>query len=155
MSEGHDASLRGEIGDPELEPAAAAHHARPSLLHALAVLCGGALGTLARDLLLRAEPAARTSIPWMLVALNLVGAALLGLVVARVLDPRPSAVSLRLFVATGLLGGFTTYSSLVSAAVVSQHDGHAGVAVLTLLGTAIVGVGAAWLGGYRQRQTAP
>jgi CrcB protein len=81
----------------------------------------------------------------MLLALNVVGAALLGLLVARVLDPRPYAAVPRLLLATGVLGGFTTYSSLVSAAVVQGHDGHLAGAFLTLLGTSVVGVAAALL----------
>jgi CrcB protein len=133
--------------DPEVEPATDARSVpHPTAAHAAAVLAGGMLGTLGRDLLLRAAPARGLAVPWMLIGLNLVGAALLGVVVARVLDPRPERVELRLFVATGLLGGFTTYSSLVSAAIVRGHNDALGTAFLTLLGTAAVGVAAAWLG---------
>jgi|ERR1039458_1758709 CrcB protein len=148
MPRGPDGIADDDLGlDPEVEPAPdAAHHARATLPHALVVFVGGALGTLARDLLLRWHPATPNGFPWTLACLNVAGAAALGAVVARVLDPRPTRVELRLFFATGLLGGFTTYSSLVSAAIVTSHRGHVGVAVATLLGTAGVGVLAAWLG---------
>jgi len=137
--------------DPELEPAFdPAHRARPTAAHGAAVLVGGAIGTLARDLLLRAAPAAHLGFPWTLVSLNLVGAAALGLLVARVLDPHPHRVELRLFLATGVLGGFTTYSSLVSASIVLGHNGHLAAGFATMLGTSLVGVGAAWLGSRRR-----
>jgi CrcB protein len=137
--------------DPEVEPAPdASHPARPTLPHGVLVAAGGALGTLGRDLLVRWHPASPNSFPWTLAALNVAGAALLGLLVARVLDPHASRVGLRLFMATGFLGGFTTYSSLVSAAVVSGHDGCLGIAIATLLGTAVAGVLAAWLGMRRR-----
>jgi CrcB protein len=131
--------------DPEVEPDPdGLHHARPSLPHGLVVYAGGAAGVLARYELLALAPVGRDAVPWTLLVLNVVGAALLGLVVRRVLEPRPYNANLRLLLATGLLGGFTTYSSLVSAAVVQGHDGHVGGAVVTLLVTSVVGVAAAW-----------
>ena len=137
--------------DPEVEPAPdAAHRARPTALHAAIVAAGGALGTLARDGLLRAAPAAPGGFPWTLAVLNVAGAALLGVLVARVIDPRPRAVGLRLFLATGLLGGFTTYSSLVAASIVLGHQGHVATAVAALCGTAVVGVVAAYLASRRR-----
>ena len=139
--------------DPEVEPAPdPTHRARATLPHAVLVGLGGALGTLGRDLLLRTAPSAPGSYPWTLACLNIAGAAVLGVLVARLLDPRPRAVGLRLFLATGVLGGFTTYSSLVTAALVASHANHVGVAAATLIGTAIAGVGAAWAGGRSRRE---
>jgi CrcB protein len=139
--------------DPEEEPDPdPLHHARPTLPHAFFVAAGGILGVLARDLLLRAVPPSPFAVPWMLVGVNLAGAAALGLLASRFLDPDPRAVGRRLFLATGLLGGFTTYSSLVSASVVDGHHNHLDVAFVTLLATSVVGVAVAWLAG-RSRPT--
>jgi CrcB protein len=141
--------------DPEYEPdPEARHHARPTLPHAALVAVGGTLGVLARELLLRAAPPAPYGVPWMLVGINVLGAAALGVLASRILDQRQGAVGPRLLLATGLLGGFTTYSSLVSAAVVDGHHNHLDVAFVTLLATSVVGVFAAWLTG-RSRQRAP
>lgn len=130
--------------DPEVEPALdATHAARPTFAHASIVFVGGCGGVLARDALLHLTSSGRDAVPWMLVAINVLGAALLGVVVAAVLDPRPDATPWRLLLATGLLGGFTTYSSLVSSAIVAGHDGRLGHGFITLLGTAVVGVLAA------------
>ncbi len=126
--------------DPELEPDPDAdHHARPTPSHAALVFAGGFLGVLARAALLDAAPSPPGAFPWTLAALNLAGSAVLALLVVRVLDPRPHEVGLRLLLATGLVGGFTTYSSLVSVAIVAGHRGHVGVAVATLLGTSVGG----------------
>jgi CrcB protein len=138
--------------DPELEPDLdPLHHARATLPHACLVAAGGILGTLARELLLRAAPSSAFEVPWMLVSLNVVGAAALGVLASRLLDTHPRAVGGRLFLATGLLGGFTTYSSLVSAAVVDGHHDHLDVAFVTLLATSFVGVIAASLAGRSRR----
>jgi fluoride exporter len=142
--------------DPEVEPdPAPGRHARPTPAHALLVFVGGATGVLARDGLLHLAPTTRDAIPWMLLALNVVGSALLGLLVTRVLDPRPDLVAPRLLLATGLLGGFTTYSSLVSAAIVQGHDGHLANGFVTLLATSVVGVAAAILGARTRTSAAP
>lgn len=132
--------------DPEVEPAPDdLHAARPTLAHASVVFVGGGLGVLAREGLLHATSTARDAVPWVLVSINIAGAALLGVVVATILDPHPRATSWRLFLATGLLGGFTTYSSLVSAAIVAGHDGRLSNGFVTLLGTSVAGVAAAML----------
>jgi CrcB protein len=141
--------------DPEVEPQPDARHAaRPTPWHGLIVFFGGAGGVLARDALLRTAPTSHDAIPWMLLAINVSGAALLGVVVARVLDPHPRSTELRLLLATGLLGGFTTYSSLVSTAIVAGHDGQLGNAFVTLLATSVVGVVAASITS-RQLRKAP
>jgi CrcB protein len=134
--------------DPEEEPDPDPfHHARPTLPHAFSVAAGGVLGVLARDLLLRAVPPSPFAVPWMLVGINIVGAAALGILASRLFDPHPRAVGRRLFLATGFLGGFTTYSSLLSASVVDGHSNHLDVAFVTLLATSLVGVAVAWLAG--------
>jgi fluoride exporter len=139
--------------DPEVEPAPdATHAARPTMWHAAIVFVAGGCGVLARDVLLHVAPASRDAVPWMLVAINVTGAALLGVVVARVIDPHPRATKLRLLLATGLLGGFTSYSSLVTAAVVAGHDGHLADGFVTLLGTSVVGVIASMLTGRGLRK---
>lgn len=105
------------------------------------VLVGGALGTLVRDLALSLQPTSHSSgwlarVPWVLLVINALGVYiavrwLRGRLRAR--DPNDPA---RLFAVTGLLGGFTSYSSLVVAwNDVTQRNVAAGVilAVLSVL----------------------
>lgn len=79
---------------------------------ALAVFCGGALGTLARAALGEALPHDADAWPWATFAVNVVGALLLGWWSTRIavtpdVDPRR-----RPFLATGVCGGLTTFSTL-------------------------------------------
>src|SRR5918995_837113 len=71
------------------------------------VVVGGALGVLARALILFPVDDVAL-IPWLTLGINVVGAFLLGIVVGAVGDRRPHV---RAFLGTGVLGGFTTYSA--------------------------------------------
>jgi CrcB protein len=115
-----------------------------------AVALGGALGTLCRDLLLKLQPTPNgtdwtSRIPWVLLAINLVGVLFATRLLRGPLRHRdPNDVG-RLLVITGLFGGFTSYSSLFVDLAAIWHLSIAGclfVAVSALLS----GVFAAWLG---------
>lgn len=71
------------------------------------VVAGGALGVLARAMLL-APVTDPDAVPWATLGVNAAGSLLLGLVVGALGDRRPH---LRAFLGTGVLGGFTTYSA--------------------------------------------
>lgn len=68
---------------------------------------GGALGALARHGLAVALPAAPGTLPVATLLTNVTGCLALGLLVGA----RPDAPWLRPFLATGVLGGFTTFSA--------------------------------------------
>jgi fluoride exporter len=70
------------------------------------VAVGGAVGTLARVGFDLAVPATPDGWPLATLAVNVSGALLLGMVVARVRDPRMAAL-----LGTGVLGGWTTFST--------------------------------------------
>lgn len=74
-----------------------------------AVLVGGALGTAARALLQQAIPEW-----WLLLVVNALGSALLGISVAALAD---APAWLRHGVGAGALGGFTTFSAVALASV--------------------------------------
>lgn len=78
----------------------------PSML--LAVCSGGVVGGLLRYLVGLAAPARTGAIPWTTLAVNVAGAALLGLL-AGVLERHPRPL-LRAMLGSGVLGGFTTFS---------------------------------------------
>lgn len=75
----------------------------------LAVLIGGALGTAARALLQEA-----IGEWWLLLAVNALGSALLGISVAALAD---APAWLRHGIGAGILGGFTTFSAVAVASV--------------------------------------
>lgn len=71
------------------------------------VVVGGTIGVLARAAII-APIGDQAAVPWVTLAVNGVGSLLLGVVVGRLGERRPYA---RAFLGTGVLGGFTTYSS--------------------------------------------
>ncbi|MWB99477.1 CrcB family protein [Agromyces seonyuensis] len=81
---------------------------------ALLVFLGGCLGVALRFVLEAVWPAASGAWPWTTFAINLAGAFLLGLLLETLARGGPDEGlrrSLRLGVGTGVLGGFTTYST--------------------------------------------
>lgn len=108
---------------------------------AASVAAAGGLGSALR-LLVDTWVTRRTSgrLPWGIVVVNVTGSFLIGLA-AGLLDGTARTV-----VATGLLGGYTTFStaSLDSARLALR--GRGGRAVAHATGTAVVCVAAAWLG---------
>lgn len=103
------------------------------------ITVGGAIGVAARAALLLIDaPVWQTLV---VPVINVAGAFLLGLVTGIVVrrGDSPASRAARQFFGTGVLGGFTTYSTFVVQAV------H-GAALWLTLATAVVGVLAAWLG---------
>lgn len=111
------------------------------------VAAGGAVGTSARHLLtVGFGPATQ---PWAVMIINIAGALLLGLLLqtlARRGPDRGRLRRLRLLVGTGMLGGFTTYSTLAVDLMGFLRDGAVGLATLYGLGSLLLGVAAAALG---------
>ncbi|MDR2997177.1 MAG: CrcB family protein [Microbacterium sp.] len=109
------------------------------LARALIVAAGGTLGVALRMLLGLALPDAG-GLPVSVLVANIAGAFLLGVLTARL-----PATKRRLFLGTGILGGFTTYSSfLVGTATLwaAQPVLAAGYA----LGSLVLGIAAAATG---------
>ena len=79
---------------------------RISWRSALAVAAGGALGAAARYGVTRAWPTPQHGFPWATLAMNVVGCLAIGLLLGVERGPL-----LRAFLGTGVLGGFTTFST--------------------------------------------
>ena len=80
--------------------------------HLLIVAAGGALGAGMRHLVnLAALRLVGASFPWGTLAINIVGSFVMGVVVEMLARRAGAAPELRLFIATGVLGGFTTFSA--------------------------------------------
>gem|GEM_PF-55767 len=82
---------------------------------------GGAVGVLARYGIANAFPVASREIPWSTLAINLSGSFLLGMVLF-VVEQRPPNRLLRPFLAIGVLGGFTTFSTFAVEVVQLVRD---------------------------------
>lgn len=111
------------------------------------VLAGGALGTLVRYLMLLATPGPGGIQVLTIFVINVVGSFLLGLLVGRVRSVASlAAAKWRLFLGTGVLGGFTTYSTFALQTVTVAGDGAWRLAVLYPGLSVVLGVVAAWWG---------
>jgi CrcB protein len=77
-----------------------------------AIYAGGVIGALARVGLAEALPHGVDAWPWATFIVNMVGAALLGWFVTRLGDRLPPSTYRRPFLATGVCGALTTFSTL-------------------------------------------
>jgi fluoride exporter len=124
-------------------PASRAHH--PFAISTLfAVGLGGALGTVLRagieaTLL---EPPVQFATATLLA--NVAGAALLGILVGRASPHVPEWA--RAGLGAGLLGSFTTYSAFAVSVVLLAEGGRLAGAVVSVLLTLVLGIGAAAAG---------
>jgi CrcB protein len=90
-----------------------------------AVYAGGLAGTLLRALCDQALPHDAAAWPWATLAVNIAGAFVLGVVVAR----RPVATRGSRLVGTGFCGGLTTFSALQLELYDMFDAGHAALAL--------------------------
>src|SRR5215813_3014698 len=105
----------------------------------LLVSLGGALGSLARyGLAGVVQQATGASFPWGTLMVNVLGSFVIGLVLAASLDRGLIGADLRIFLAVGFCGGFTTMSTFGYETVALLRDGS----VAAALGNVTASVGA-------------
>ncbi len=114
----------------------------------LIVGLGGFLGSIGRYLLsgLILHLTAPSRFPFSALAVNVLGCLLIGLLAG--LTERQPAISpeARLFLFTGLLGGFTTFSAFGLEAMNLLRRGDIGLAALYAAGSVVLGIIAVGLG---------
>jgi CrcB protein len=104
----------------------------------LLVAAGGALGSTLRYLVATAAVVwLGPTFPWGTLAVNLAGSFLIGLVQTLALEGLALGEQPRLFLTTGLLGGFTTYSAFSYETVGLMERGAWGPAWLNLVLTTV------------------
>ena len=82
------------------------------MLHLLLVAAGGAIGASLRHLSsMAAMRLFGPGFPWGTMAVNIIGSFVMGVFVETLVRRAGMPNELRLFVATGILGGFTTFSA--------------------------------------------
>lgn len=110
------------------------------------VFTGGVLGGGAREVLVATIPPG-APVPLAVLVTNLLGAFALGLLLdALAGNDSRAAARARLLWGTGLLGGFTTYSSLALASTALADTGELWLALAYGLGSVLGGALAALLG---------
>jgi len=110
----------------------------------LLVGLGGALGTMLRYatyLLINSK-----NFPFATLAINIVGSFIIGLVLAFSLKDESFLNNWKLFLATGICGGFTTFSAFSAENVVLLQNEKFFLAFIYIAASIVAGIAAAWLG---------
>ncbi|HUZ26452.1 MAG TPA: fluoride efflux transporter CrcB [Streptosporangiaceae bacterium] len=117
----------------------------PGVAELAAIAAGGGLGSVIRYLLSQAFPAGQ-GFPWAILAINVSGCLALGVLMVYVLDVWPPRRLLRPFLAIGLIGGYTTFSTY-AAGVLTLIRAHAlALADAYALTSVLAGLVAVWCG---------
>ncbi|HEY1827410.1 MAG TPA: CrcB family protein [Acidimicrobiales bacterium] len=119
---------------------------RLSAVTLLAVFLGGAFGSTGRYLLGAWFPTTPGHFPWVTLGINLSGSLLIGLLIPLTEHMAPRLPQLRPLVIIGVLGGWTTYSTLAVDGVQLSLHHHAGLVVGYLAATVFVGIGVVIVG---------
>jgi CrcB protein len=110
------------------------------------VFVGGGLGALLRYLMsLGVGSVWDGAFPLGTFLINLIGCFLIG-ALAGLSERVPVDPQLRLFLQTGILGGYTTFSSFGLETVQLVQKGQGGIAALYVIGSNVLGLGLAFAG---------
>jgi CrcB protein len=113
----------------------------------LIVAAGGAVGASMRHLVnLASLRLMGPSFPWGTVTVNIVGSFLMGVFIELLALKLQGSTELRLLVATGLLGGFTTFSAFSLDVVVLWERGQAGLAAGYVAMSVVLSIAALFAG---------
>jgi CrcB protein len=107
---------------------------------------GGALGAVLRWLVDAMVPVAPGEFPWVTLMVNVSGAMLLGFIGVALMQGVVRWLHLRAFLAIGVIGSFTTFSTMSVEAVQLADAGHPGRAAAYLAASVVAGIGAALVG---------
>ncbi|MBL8266946.1 fluoride efflux transporter CrcB [Steroidobacter sp.] len=114
----------------------------------LLVALGGAIGSVARfkmsGWVLHQTPNWR--FPAGTLAVNIIGCLIAGLLAGMAVKEDVFTPEARVFLFTGLLGGFTTFSAFGLETLLLLKRGEAAVALANVVVSIVVGLAVAWLG---------
>ena len=102
---------------------------------------GGAIGTVARHLAnVGFGRWFGAGFPWSTLFVNVVGGFLMGAVIEALALRFDGSLELRTFIATGILGGFTTFSAFSMDAVLLMQRGEAAMAAIYIGGSVVLSI---------------
>jgi CrcB protein len=112
----------------------------------LLVFLGGGLGSAARYLVSRALNSAPPGFPYGTFAVNIIGSLIIGVILGFALKHHSPSSNTALFIATGLCGGFTTFSAFAYENVMFLKSGDYQTFMLYAFGSVILGLAAVFAG---------
>lgn len=118
----------------------------------LAVALGGVVGCCARYGVSQAVQAVYgRNFPLATLIINVLGCLAMGFLFFATLERVSVSPVMRTALLTGVLGGFTTFSTFAMEALLLVEDGETGRALLYLFLSVFLGLAAAYLGAYLAR----
>ncbi|MHC1549131.1 fluoride efflux transporter CrcB [Phyllobacterium sp. K27] len=121
----------------------------------LLVAAGGAIGSVLRYLTgLAMTRLLGAAFPYGTLAVNVIGGLLMGVFIEVLARRFEGSTELRLFVAIGILGGFTTFSSFSLDVVMLWQRGETVNAAFYVLASVILSISAVFLGLWLARTVA-
>jgi CrcB protein len=107
-----------------------------------AVAAGGALGSLARHgVNIAIAQVAGRPVPYATAVVNIVGSGVIGVLAGLIASGRLTMLpTMRAFVFVGLLGGFTTFSSLMLDTLTLTHANDRTLALSNVIGQTVIGL---------------
>jgi fluoride exporter len=115
-----------------------------SVLGAISV--GGAAGAVARFAIANTWPSAPNGFPWATFVINVTGCLLIGVLMVAIAEIWPRHRLLRPFLGTGVLGGYTTFSTYVVDAQRLLEQRAAATALIYLVATLVSAILAVYAG---------
>lgn len=113
----------------------------------IAIGAGGAIGAMARHGVgVLSMRLLGPNFPWGTLAVNVIGSTAMGLFIAWLVAKEPHSAVTRAFIATGVLGGFTTFSTFALDAVTLYRDKSLTIAGVYVAASVIFSVGGLFAG---------
>ncbi|WP_200306341.1 fluoride efflux transporter CrcB [Streptomyces adelaidensis] len=128
------------VADP---PRAAPWHGQAPVVAVVAI--GGGIGAAARYSASLLWPTGAGGFPWTTFWVNVVGCFVIGLLMVLITERRAAHRLVRPFFGTGVLGGFTTFSTYAVDSRRLMEEGHPGTALAYLAATLLAALAAVWL----------
>jgi fluoride exporter len=113
----------------------------------LLVFVGGGLGSTLRYLVNIVCPRLLgTAFPYHTFIINITGSTVMGLIAGYLAFRGETAASWRLFLMTGILGGYTTFSAFSLDAAMLYERGEIGLALFYVLGSVVLSIAGLFAG---------
>ena len=110
-------------------------------MHYLLVFIGGGLGSTLRHVVNMVCPRLfGTNFPYHTFIINITGSTIMGLIAGYLAFKGDAAQSWRLFLMTGILGGYTTFSAFSLDAALLYERGEVGLALFYVLGSVVLSI---------------
>ena len=129
-----DVTLEADVPPPRIHTAVVA-----------AVAVGGALGAVARWAIAELMPHDRGAFPWDTLLTNVSGCFLIGVLMVLVIERWQKRPLVRPFFGTGILGGFTTFSTYAVDIQKLVDEGRPRTGLAYLAATLVAALVAVWL----------